>query len=95
MDATATTLCMDNDLPILVFDLMGEGNVNAILAGRVGRNHGFVCHLNPSMFVSSRPTMGAAPPSGHNHGLVIGTVDSGRASVGAAEMIERSVARER
>lgn len=33
MDATATTLCMDNNLPILLFDLMGEGNVNRILAG--------------------------------------------------------------
>ena len=25
MDSTAITLCMDNDLPIVVFDLMGEG----------------------------------------------------------------------
>ena len=33
MDATATTLCMDNGLPIVLFDLMGQGNVNAILAG--------------------------------------------------------------
>ena len=33
MDATATTLCMDNNLPIVLFDLMHEGNVNAILAG--------------------------------------------------------------
>ena len=27
MDATAVSLCMDNDLPIVVFDLMREGNV--------------------------------------------------------------------
>ena len=27
MDSTAVSLCMDNDLPIVVFDLMGEGNV--------------------------------------------------------------------
>lgn len=33
MDATATTLCMDNELPIVLFDLMGGDNVNAILAG--------------------------------------------------------------
>lgn len=33
MDSTATTLCMDNELPIVLFDLMGEGNVEAILAG--------------------------------------------------------------
>lgn len=33
MDSTAITLCMDNDLPIVMFDLMGEGNVQAILRG--------------------------------------------------------------
>ncbi len=33
MDATAITLCMDNELPIVMFDLMGEGNVRAILEG--------------------------------------------------------------
>ena len=33
MDATATTLCMDNQLPIVLFDLMGGDNVNRILAG--------------------------------------------------------------
>jgi uridylate kinase len=33
MDATATTLCMDNNLPIVLFDLMGTDNVRKILAG--------------------------------------------------------------
>lgn len=33
MDSTAITLCMDNDLPIVMFDLLGEGNVQAILRG--------------------------------------------------------------
>ena len=33
MDATAITLCMDNDLPIVMFDLMQAGNVGSILAG--------------------------------------------------------------
>jgi uridylate kinase len=33
MDSTAITLCMDNDLPIVMFDLMGEGNIRAILEG--------------------------------------------------------------
>jgi uridylate kinase len=33
MDATAITLCMDNDLPIVMFDLLGDGNVRAILEG--------------------------------------------------------------
>jgi uridylate kinase len=37
MDATAVSLCMDNDLPIVVFDLMGEGNVLRVVRGeRVG-----------------------------------------------------------
>ena len=34
MDSTAITLCMDNNLPIVMFDLMGEGNVRALLEGR-------------------------------------------------------------
>ena len=37
MDATAVSLCMDNDLPIVVFDLMGEGNVvRAVRGERIG-----------------------------------------------------------
>ncbi len=34
MDATAITLCMDNNIPILVFDLMGEGNLRSVLEGK-------------------------------------------------------------
>ena len=33
MDATAVSLCMDNDLPIVVFELMGEGNVVRAMRG--------------------------------------------------------------
>ena len=33
MDATAISLCMDNKLPIVVFDLLREGNVRSILEG--------------------------------------------------------------
>ncbi len=33
MDTTAITLCMENELPIVYFDLLGEGNVRSILAG--------------------------------------------------------------
>jgi uridylate kinase len=33
MDSTAITLCMENDLPIVVFDLMGEGSFAALLRG--------------------------------------------------------------
>jgi uridylate kinase len=33
MDSTAITLCMDNSLPIVMFDLMGEGNVRGLLEG--------------------------------------------------------------
>ena len=34
MDTTAITLCMDNDLPIVVFDLMGDGNLQSLLRGQ-------------------------------------------------------------
>ncbi|MBI4311996.1 MAG: UMP kinase [Chloroflexi bacterium] len=33
MDATALSLCMDNELPIVVFDLFKPGNLASILAG--------------------------------------------------------------
>jgi uridylate kinase len=33
LDSTAITLCMDNQLPIVMFDLLGKGNVKAILQG--------------------------------------------------------------
>jgi uridylate kinase len=33
MDSTAITLCMDNALPIVMFDLLGKGNVRSILQG--------------------------------------------------------------
>lgn len=33
MDSTAISLCMDNELPIVVFDLMGEGNLRSLLSG--------------------------------------------------------------
>lgn len=33
MDATATSLCMDNDLPIVVFDLTVPGNVKRVVCG--------------------------------------------------------------
>ena len=33
MDATALTLCMDNSLPIIVFDVFQEGSISGILSG--------------------------------------------------------------
>jgi uridylate kinase len=33
MDSTAITLCMDNKLPIVVFDLLGKGNIRSIVRG--------------------------------------------------------------
>jgi uridylate kinase len=33
MDATAISLCMDNNLPIVVFDLMQQGSIKKILLG--------------------------------------------------------------
>jgi uridylate kinase len=44
MDSTAISLCMDNDLPIVVFNLRGKGNIRKIVQGKkigtlVGGNH--------------------------------------------------------
>jgi uridylate kinase len=37
MDATAISLCMENDLPIIVFDLRVEGNIRRVVVGeRIG-----------------------------------------------------------
>jgi uridylate kinase len=33
MDATAISLCMDNNLPIVVFDLLTEGNIARAVRG--------------------------------------------------------------
>lgn len=33
MDATATSLCMDNHLPIIVFDLFKQGNIKRVIMG--------------------------------------------------------------
>jgi uridylate kinase len=44
-DATAFSLCMDNDLPLVVFDVLVEGNIARVVAGeRIGT------------FVSNGPT---------------------------------------
>ncbi|MEW6067553.1 MAG: UMP kinase [Nitrospirota bacterium] len=34
MDSTAVTLCMDNKLPIIVFNLRGKGNIRKIIEGK-------------------------------------------------------------
>jgi uridylate kinase len=37
MDSTAITFCMDNDLPIVVFDVLSRGNTRSLLEGeRIG-----------------------------------------------------------
>jgi uridylate kinase len=33
MDATATSLCMDNNLPIIIFDLTTVGNIKKVISG--------------------------------------------------------------
>jgi uridylate kinase len=34
MDPTSITFCMDNDLPIVVFDVLEPGNLRAVLEGK-------------------------------------------------------------
>jgi uridylate kinase len=33
MDSTATSLCMDNDIPVIVFDLTKKGNIHRVMLG--------------------------------------------------------------
>ena len=33
MDATATSLCMDNDLPMIIFDMTVHGNIKRVVLG--------------------------------------------------------------
>jgi uridylate kinase len=33
MDASAISLCMDNDLPIVVFNMRKAGNIKRVVAG--------------------------------------------------------------
>ncbi|NCU16502.1 UMP kinase [Pallidibacillus pasinlerensis] len=33
MDSTASTLCMDNDIPLIVFSIMEEGNIKKVVLG--------------------------------------------------------------
>ncbi len=34
MDATAISLCMDNSLPIIVFELLKSGNIRKVVNGQ-------------------------------------------------------------
>ena len=34
MDSTAISLCMDNNLPIIVFDLLKQGNIRRVISGQ-------------------------------------------------------------
>src|SRR5439155_26338269 len=52
MDHTAISLCMDNKLPIVVFDLTRRGNIRRIVAGEA---------------VGSVVTNDATPPKGESH----------------------------
>ena len=37
MDLTALTMCMERDLPIIVFDFKTQGNIRRVVAGeRIG-----------------------------------------------------------
>jgi uridylate kinase len=33
MDSTAITLCMENNLPVVVFDMFTEGNIARVIKG--------------------------------------------------------------
>jgi uridylate kinase len=48
MDATAISLCMDNALPIVVFELLKKGNIRRVVRGESGRHPGVPCRANPA-----------------------------------------------
>ena len=60
MDSTAISLCMDNDLPIVVFDLTERGNIRRAVTGRGHRNHRREGPDARGLARSSNP-----PPEGH------------------------------
>ena len=35
MDSTASSLCMDNDIPLIVFSITEEGNIKRVVEGEV------------------------------------------------------------
>jgi uridylate kinase len=48
MDNTALTLCMDNNLPIIVFDMAAAGNIRRVVWGEsIGTLVGKISSLNP------------------------------------------------
>jgi len=48
MDNTALTLCMDNNLPIIVFDMAVPGNIRRVVWGEsIGTLVGKISSLNP------------------------------------------------
>jgi uridylate kinase len=48
MDNTALTLCMDNNLPIIVFDMGVPGNIRRVVWGEsIGTLVGKISSLNP------------------------------------------------
>ncbi|MBM3706138.1 MAG: UMP kinase, partial [Actinobacteria bacterium] len=34
LDSTATSLCMENNLPVVVFDITRPGNIKAVVMGK-------------------------------------------------------------
>ena len=47
-DATAISLCMDNGLPIVVFDLLAEGNIaRAVRGEKIGTSSGRTRDVRP------------------------------------------------
>ena len=46
MDSTAIAMCRENDIPIIVFDLSGQGNIQRVIAGeKIGTIVGGSCEV--------------------------------------------------
>ena len=61
MDATAISLCMENDLPIIVFDLRQDGNIRRAVSGE---SIGTLVHGSGAGSERTRATISSPEPGG-------------------------------
>ena len=54
MDATAISLCMDNKLPIVVFNLRTPGNMRRVVLGEPVGTHGDGLGARPRLRLQAR-----------------------------------------
>ena len=87
MDLTALTLCMENNLPIHVFNMDDERNIDRIVCGRAGRDPGRdddMSEIIDELIADAGERMEKSVESTRHE---FGTVRTGRASAGLLDRI--------